>query len=156
MLFFQDHLCCFFSLEKGSLNLTNKDVRKTENENALHVFKTFYQSGLHPRNNNGERLEWPNKGYCVFKIKTPESQYRVQTQKNNRNGHAERNALNVIERNSHYNKNELITLYLTYSPCSKCAKLLQNFNTQNSFGIKLRIFLTRLHKNAKIRMPKYW
>ena len=117
-----------------------------ENENALHVFKTFYQSGLHRRNNNDETLEWPSKGYCVFKIKTSESQYSVQTQQSNRNGHAEENALNFIKMNSHYNENELITLYLTYSPCSKCADLLQDFNNQNEFGIKLRIFFARLYK----------
>ena len=117
-----------------------------ENENALHVFKTFYQSGLHARNNKDEWLEWPKKGYCVFKIKTSESQYTVQIQKNNGNGHVEKNALSVIKMNLHYNKNELITLYLTYSPCSDCAKLLQEFNNQNKFGIKLRIFFTRLYK----------
>lgn len=117
-----------------------------ENENALHVFKTFNQSGLHRRNNNDETLEWPSKGYCVFKIKTSESQYSVQTQQSNRNGHAEENALNFIKMNSHYNENETITLYLTYSPCSKCADLLQAFYNQNRFGIKLRIFFTRLYK----------
>ena len=117
-----------------------------ENENALHIFKTFYQSGLHRSNNNDERLEWPNKGYCVFKINTSERRDSVQTQQSNRNGHAEKNALNVIEMNLRYNRNELITLHLTYSPCSECAYLLQNFNNQNTFGITLRIFFTRLYR----------
>ena len=119
-------------------------------DNAQEIFRTLYESGLHKRNNNGKWVNWPQITYCLLRINIGDNEFRVKTTKSDEGVHAEIKALNVIKLNLNQNEDELITIFMNYSPCRECAETLKEFVEQNGYGIRLHIYFVQLYKVQRL------
>ena len=119
-------------------------------DNAQKIFKTFYESGLHKRNNNGGWVNWPRFTYCLFRLNIGDNEFRVKATKSDDVIHAEIKALDVIKLNLNQNEGELITIFMNYSPYRECAEVLKRFAEQNDYGIKLHIYFAQLYKVQRL------
>jgi len=117
-------------------------------EEKEYIFDQFYDSGLHRRNNEGERTNtWPRENYCVFQI---DSDGPELIKNFVREEHAEIFMMDYLESFNDY-QGEVI-VYMNYSPCSDCANKLVEFAWE--WEMELTIYFVQLYR-VKRQSCKY-
>ena len=125
-------------------------VADLEQRDRKIISNRFYDSGLHRRNNGGQRTQnWPRQTYCVFEINIYEPEfvriYEPEVVKNlPGEEHAEIVMMNSLE--EFRNQEMEVKVYMNYSPCFQCAKALIRFVGNPQWKIKLVIYFVELYR----------
>jgi len=108
------------------------------------IFNSFHDSGLHPRNNEGERVEWPKKTYCVFQVMYNDNDNKEQfIVESTNDSHAEIKMMDTLKRFT--NLEGEISIYINYTPCSNCANRLIKFVSDLGWRMHLVIYFVQLY-----------
>jgi len=111
-------------------------------EERKDIFYKFYDSGLHKRNNEGERTNnWPRENYCVFQINSYEP---VVARNFVGEEHAEILMMDYLSEFKYHGGQ--VDVYTNYSPCSDCADNLIEFVCDPEWEMELSMFFVQLYR----------